>query len=305
MLDGNVCGRSLSLSAQSRRGWLQWRRAMIRCLSTPSAPLSQLIQCFWYWEGTPLTHAKERLMPTGEASVIFNLREEPIRIYDWSNLDRFETFGQAVLAGARSEPFVIDTLQQERVFGIQFRAGGSFPFFRPPSSEVENRNLSLDCVWNAAASTMRERLLEAESVSAMFAVAEDVLTQQLVRPLELHPAVALAARRFSTNPHTATVGAVLDDIGLSHRRFSQLFYDQTGLTPKVFCRVRRFQRVLHHIHTARTVEWTQIALDCGYYDQAHFIHDFQSFSGFTPTGYTENFFRYDSDNEHVNHVPLT
>jgi AraC-like DNA-binding protein len=262
---------------------------MNHCLSTPRMPLSQFVQCFWYWEGAPLTHTKERLMPTGEACIIFNLRDEAIRIYDWRDPDRFDTFSKAVVSGARSEPFVIDTLQQERVFGVQFRAGGSFPFFRIPSSELENRDVSLDYVWESAANVMRERLLEARSVPSMFAVAEEVLMQQLVRQLSLHPAVDFAARRFSTNPHTATVGAVLDKIGLSHRRFAQLFHDQTGLTPKAFCRVRRFQRVLRSICTARDVEWTRVALDCGYYDQAHFIHDFQSFSGFTPTNYLANF----------------
>jgi AraC-like DNA-binding protein len=277
---------------------------MFHCLSRPPAPLSLFVQCFWYWEGAPTTHTKERLMPTGESCIIFNLRDEPIRIYDRDNLNRFETFSQAVLSGARTEPFVIDTLQQERVFGIQFHAGGSFPFFHAPSSEMENRDLSLDCVWNAAATTMRERLLEAESVPAMFAIAADALMQQLVRPLELHPAVVFAARRFSTNPHTTTVGSVINQIGLSHRRFSQIFHDQTGLTPKTFCRVRRFQHVLRSIRAAHTIEWTRIALDCGYYDQAHFIHDFQSFSGLTPTGYVDSFFRYDSDNEHLNHVPF-
>lgn len=278
-------------------------RRMFR--SAPSAALSQFVGCFWYCEGAPVTHSKERLMPTGEACIIFNLRDDPIRVYDWKSPNCFETFGQAVLSGARSEPFVIDTLQQERVFGIQFRPGGSFPFFRMPSSEVVNSDLSLDCTWCDAASSMRDRLIEADSFPAMLAVAQDALMRQLVRPLELHPAVAFATRRFSTNPHTTTVATVLDAIGLSHRRFSQLFQDQTGLTPKAFCRVRRFQRVLHCIRARQEAEWTQIALDCGYYDQAHFIHDFQSFSGFTPTGYTASFFRYDSKNEHINHVPLT
>ena len=152
---------------------------------------------------------------------------------------------------------------------------------------------------------MRQRLLEADTISEMFTVAETALMQQLVRPLELHPAVTFAARRFSANPHTATVGSVLDSIGLSHRRFTQLFHEQTGLGPKTFCRVRRFQRVLRTIHAARGTEWTQIALDCGYFDQAHFIHDFQGFSGFTPSAYTANFFKYDHDNEHINHVPLS
>lgn len=244
-------------------------------------------------------------MPTGEPCIIFNLRDNPIRIYDWKNPDQHETFGESVLSGARSEPFVIDTLQQERVFGIQFCAGGSFPFFRIPAAELENRDLPLECVWRGAANIMRERLLESESISEMFTVAEAALMQQLVRPLELHPAVTFAARRFSGNPHTATVGSVLDAVGLSHRRFSQLFHEQTGLTPKAFCRVRRFQRVLRYIHTERDTEWTRVALDCGYFDQPHFNHDFQGFSGFTPSAYIANFFKYDQHNEHINHVPLT
>jgi len=276
---------------------------MNRCLlkSVPSAPLSQFVQCFWYCEGAPVTHSKERLMPTGEACIIFNLRDEPIRIYDWKNPDQLETFGESVLSGARSEPFVIDTLQQERVFGIQFRAGGSFPFFRIPSAEAENRDLPLECVWRGGANAMREQLLEAKSTSEMFAVAHTALLQQLVRPLELHPAVVFAARRFGTNPHTATVASVLDSIGMSHRRFAQLFHEQTGLGPKTFCRVRRFQRVLRTIHAARGTEWTQIALDCGYFDQAHFIHDFRAFSGINPSKYLAN---YKDFPRHHNHLPV-
>ena len=277
---------------------------MFHRLHTPGEPLSHFVQCFWYWEGAPMGHTKERLMPTGEASVIFNLREDPIRIYNWKNLERWENYGTAVLGGARSEPFVIDTLQQECVFGIQFQAGGSFPFFRMPSSEVLNRDVPLDCVWGRAADTIRARLLEAEGVEAMFAAAEDALMQRLARPLELHPAVSFAALRFSKNPHRISVASVRQEIGLSHRRFSQLFQDQTGLTPKAFCRVKRFQRVLRSIHARKPLDWADIALACGYYDQAHFIHDFQGFSGFTPSGYLEKFFQYDKANGHINHVPL-
>ncbi|HEX5234947.1 MAG TPA: helix-turn-helix domain-containing protein [Silvibacterium sp.] len=271
----------------------------------PLLPLSHFVRCFWYCEGAPITHSKERLMPSGESCIIVNLQDDPIRIYDWRNPDKFETLGGAVLSGSRSEPSVIDTMQQERVFGIQFRAAGSFPFFRMPSSEMENREFPLEEVWRTDAVILRERLLEAKNVAAMFAIAESTLQKQLVRPLELHPAVAFAARRFSANPHTATVASVLGHIGLSHRRFSQIFHSQTGLTPKSFCRVRRFQRVLRHIHAASDLEWAQVALDCGYYDQAHFIHDFQSFSGFTPTAYIAHFFKFDAPNKHLNQVPLS
>ena len=71
-----------------------------------------------------------------------------------------------------------------------------------------------------------------------------------------------------------------------------------GLTPKSFSRVQRFQRVLRKVHRLPSIDWADVALECGYYDQAHFIHDFQSFSGFTPTVYAAR------ATEHLNHVPL-
>ena len=71
-----------------------------------------------------------------------------------------------------------------------------------------------------------------------------------------------------------------------------------GLTPKLFCRVSRFQKVIRTAHAHGDINWTQLALDCGYYDQAHFIHDFQSFAGITPSEYLER------RTPHVNHVPM-
>ena len=271
---------------------------MVHRLYTPPAPLSAFVKCFWYWEGAPQTHTQERLMPTGDVAIIFNLRDDAIRTYDWQNPNHFELFGHAVLAGPRSEPFVIDTAQQERVFGIQFQPGGSFPFFRVPSCEVENRDIALDCVWRNSTEEIREQLLQADSIEAMCTLVHDALIRQLVRPMELHPAVNFAKHRFCVNPHRTTVASVLNEIGLSHRRFIQLFHDQIGLTPKSFCRVQRFQRVLRRVHRAPKVDWADVALDCGYYDQAHFIHDFQTFSGFTPTVYSAR------ASEHLNHVPL-
>jgi AraC-like DNA-binding protein len=77
-----------------------------------------------------------------------------------------------------------------------------------------------------------------------------------------------------------------------------LFQKEVGLTPKLFCRVRRFQRVLRCIQKGLAFDWTQIALECGYYDQAHFIHDFHAFSGINPSAYLA------AHTAHLNHVPL-
>ena len=65
-----------------------------------------------------------------------------------------------------------------------------------------------------------------------------------------------------------------DTIGLSAKRFIEQFEREVGVTPKRYCRIRRFQRALTLSHHDRRVDWTRVAMDCGYFDQAHFIHDF-------------------------------
>jgi AraC-like DNA-binding protein len=271
---------------------------MIHCRYIPQPPLSALVNCLWYWEGAPKTHAKERLLPNGEASIIFNLRDEPIRTYDAQDISRFHTYGHAVLSGARVNCFVIDSCQQECIIGIQFRPGGAFPFFRVPASETEGASFDLNDLWPMRTSEIRDQLLAARGVDAMFGILERCLLAQLVRPLELHPAVSYAIQQFRSSVHGGRVAAVTERIGLSSRRFIQLFHQQVGLTPNAFCRVSRFQNVLCHVHGRREVDWADVALDCGYYDQAHFIHDFQAFSGFTPSNYLA------LATPHLNHVPL-
>jgi AraC-like DNA-binding protein len=264
----------------------------------PEAPLSAFVKCFWYWEGQPQKHAKERLMPSGEACVIFNLRDDAIRIYDADNVGRYQAYGHSVFSGARTEGFVIDTLQQERTFGIAFLPGGSFPFFRQPASETENRSIELAALWGFAAGEIRERLLAARRVQDMFGVVEHQLLRRASRPIALHPAVRFAREQFCSVPNAATVTRVAEQTGFSQRRFIELFREQVGLAPKAFCRVRRFQHVLRSVYGAQEAKWTQLALDCGYYDQAHFNHDFRAFSGITPGEYLKR------ATMHLNHVPI-
>ena len=266
---------------------------------TPPYPLGQFVQCFWYWEGIlEGSHTHERLMPNGEATIVFNLRDEPIRIYRSDNLQNFDTYGHAVVSGARTHYFVIDTVSQDRVLGIQFQPGGAFPFFREPADAMENTSIALEDLWRARVEELRERMLSAPSIPVMFRILEQDLLAQLARPLAWHPAVNYALHHIHRQPHIATVASITDQIGLSPRRFIQLFRQQVGLTPKAFCRVRRFQQVIQSVHGAQTVDWPQTALDCGYYDQPHFIHDFQSFSGVTPSAYLA------AATLHMNHVPI-
>lgn len=138
-------------------------------------------------------------------------------------------------------------------------------------------------MWKGRAAELRARLLEAPTLEARFLVLERFLLMVL-QPLDQHPVVDFALREFEQSP-LPTVGAVTEQIGFSARHFNQLFRDHVGLTPKLFCRVRRLRQVLYLLAGKERVDWMDIAFTCGYFDQAHFIHDFRMFADCTPTEY--------------------
>ncbi len=259
----------------------------------PAPPLDRFVHLVWLYEGYPATHARERLMPDGSSELVINLKQDEIRLYDTD----CRRFPGAVLIGARSESFVIDTEEQARVIGVHFRAGGVFPFLRMPADELHNRHIALEDLWGREVRELRHAIIEASTPEARLDRLEAELRLRLVRP-EPHPAIGFALREFNTVPHLRTVADVTGQIGLSLRRFIQIFREHVGLTPKMFCRVRRFQETIRTTARAHQVDWARVANDCGYYDQAHFIHDFRDFSGFSPGAYLAR------RGDHLNHIPL-
>jgi AraC-like DNA-binding protein len=263
---------------------------------TPRWPLSEFVQCFWYSQGSARPHKFERILPDGSVEVVINLQEDRTRIYDRHSCALAANVRGALVSGPRSDYFVIDTAQQLSTIGIHFKPGGAFPFFGVPATELQNRQVALHDVWGSAAVEMRDQLLEAPSVDAKFAVLERALLRR-APDLSRHPAVAFALQEFRPG-RGRSVTEVTEQIGITPKRFIQLFQREVGLTPKLFCRVRRFQKVLHSIGMDGRIEWADVALGCGYFDQAHFNHDFRAFSGLNPSSYLAH------RTEHLNHVPL-
>ena len=163
-----------------------------------------------------------------------------------------------------------------------------------PAAELTNQVVDLSTLWGSAAGCLREQLQAAQTPEAMFRILQRFLLEQAVWEQTPHPAVSFALAQLQAQ----SISEVTAQLGLSHKRFIHLFGEAVGLTPKMFCRVQRFQEVLHLIETGQPICWTDLALSCGYFDQAHFIHDFQSFAGLTPNSYLMQ------RGEHRNHVPL-
>ncbi len=124
---------------------------------------------------------------------------------------------------------------------------------------------------------------------------EKALLKRLYASSSRHRAIDFARTLFR---HNDNIGRVVNQIALSQTRFIQIFREEIGLTPKLFCQVQRFQQAIQHIAKTPHPNWTDIALQCGYYDQAHFINAFQRFSGITPSAFAPQ------DPEHPSNLPM-
>jgi AraC-like DNA-binding protein len=239
----------------------------------PAKPLSEFVGLFWYWRGHEVKYSRERILPMGTAELVINLASGP---------------AGAGFSGPQSESFVIERTVQDELLGIHFNLGGAFPFLAFPFAELHGLNITLADIWGEQrVNRLLSLLHEARTVELKFQVLEHWLMQAAARPLQHHPVVSFAMAEFRKDPGLFSSSSLAAKVNISQRRFIQIFRDQVGLTPKLFCRVQRFQEVIRTVERRDVVDWLDIALSCGYFDQAHFNHDFREFSGITPTDYLE------------------
>jgi AraC-like DNA-binding protein len=259
---------------------------MIAAQYKPPAPLSAFIDCIWYWDGYVQPHARERLLPDGSSSMVFNL--DPNHAAEDPD----------VITGARVTSFVVETRHMVTTLGVHFRPAGAFPFLGFPAHELCEQNASLDLVFGSAVRGLRDRLIEPSAPRQKFELIEKWLLSRLRNSPHRHPAVDFALRGFELSRSPRSIGSVIDQIGLSHRHFVDKFSAEVGLTPKRYTRVRRFQQVLRALGAEGNVDWADVALTCGYYDQPHFVHDFKEFTSLTPEAYLRR------RTAHLNHLPV-
>jgi AraC-like DNA-binding protein len=257
---------------------------MLYLQRVPLSPLDGFIATLWYCENEPRPFALERVLPNGAAQLIVNLKEDQTRSYH-PETGATERASGSILSGISTRFEIIDTAEQECVAGVVFRPGGTAPFFEMPAHLLRDSGVPLECAWDRArVSRLREQLLAAPSAAQKLDALERAMLEAWKAPV-LDAAVGFAVHQFDSRPDTAQLAAVAERMGLSSKRLVERFKAVVGVAPKRYCRLRRFQRALQCAESGRCVDWTRIAADCGYFDQAHFIHDFRGFAGITPTGY--------------------
>jgi AraC-like DNA-binding protein len=285
------------------------------CSYRPEDPLGRFVDFFWMITNGAAGR-RERIFPSGTSELVINLCEDEVRIYDSVHPDEYQRLSGAVFAGVYSRGFICDAKQHQSMIGVHFRPGGAFPFLGIAATELTDSHANLEDLWGRQAAELRSKPCEAHTVRDRFQILHEVLINRIHPVPNQYPAVEFALRQFDTVGRCSSIRQVAAELGLSQRRFIELFAIQVGLTPKLLCRILRFQRAralatrngglqsaAGECEPAPEIEWADIAIACGYYDQAHFINDFRSLSGVSPSEYVQLF--RPAQGLKDNHLPLS
>jgi AraC-like DNA-binding protein len=267
----------------------------------PAPPLDRFIRVLWYAAAPQLDHAHERILPTGCVQVILNLERD--FLHDCPEGEAERRMPPSLIVGARSIYEIVNTADMGELIGIVFEPGGFGPFARDAVDLFSNRSVFLEDVCGGPARGLRDRLRESSSVREKFRCLEEFLLERFAGDRIRHGLSRRATVEFALNtlrqaPAIATVRELARSTGWSERRFSQVFREEVGFSPKVWTRIQRFQLAVRQLHAGADLPWAELALDCGYYDQSHFANEFKAFSGVDATYYSASRTRW------ANHIPV-
>jgi AraC-like DNA-binding protein len=191
----------------------------------------------------------------------------------------------AMIAGVQVRKFHRVLEGQGRVFGVKFRAGGFRPFFNAAVSTIANRTIPARGVFEEDLSAFEEIALAVGRENEKVAAANEFFRARMPAA---DPNVARAgelADRILREPEIKTVNDLASRSAMGARSLQRLFSDYVGASPKWVIRRYRLHELIEKLNSGATLNWAQVALDLGYFDQAHLINDFKAIIGLSPIEY--------------------
>lgn len=193
---------------------------------------------------------------------------------------------QAFVAGLHDS--YATTRYEQRMAGIQvdFSPLGMHALLGgQPMDGLANEMVDLDELLGAEGRDVVEQLQEIPDWDERFECLEAFLERRVVDAPAPAEDMAFAWQRLESTAGCMTIGSLAAELGCSRKQLISRFKTHIGMAPKTAARILRFRHAVELVAEADDVNWSDVAFDAGYYDQAHLIRDFVQFSGSTPTDY--------------------
>ncbi|HYP12922.1 MAG TPA: helix-turn-helix transcriptional regulator [Bryobacteraceae bacterium] len=254
----------------------------IMILSDPAPQLrSSIVRYCDYTEHTP-GPLRRRELPSPQITLIIDLGPT-VRILNSSGDAVIALHHGGFVAGLDNTWTLTESLGHMRCIQVDFTLTGAQRILHESMTSIAGCTVSLDDYFGSAAQLLRDQLLESRRAESRFQLLDEFFTARLTRPGAQSDWVESAWDRIQTSGGRLSIRALAEGSGFSARHLESCFKNRFGMTPKQLARLVRFNSVLADLRSGRFADWTSIAVNHGYFDQAHFIRDFKQYSGGTPT----------------------
>jgi AraC-like DNA-binding protein len=245
----------------------------------PSPALRPYVESYWLMESqNPLLDYREEFMhPQGGYGIIFNLGAIPL-------LDNLALKDPVFLDGANNQSRKMGFLGKVLLLGIRFKVGGAYPFLRIPLAELSNQTALMEIMGEAAVMPLYEAIVNVP-LGEQIQLIEAWLLQRLALGKNADRLVwdSLAWIRRGI----PSMDALSNQLNMSQRQIERLYQLQVGLSPKYYSRLLRIDAARKALKEP-THSLTDLGLSLGFYDQSHFIREFKTIIGMTPSAYVEH-----------------
>jgi AraC-like DNA-binding protein len=223
---------------------------------------------------------RRRELPSGEVALIISLgpRWRSIDPVTGASMGTLRTF----VAGLDDTYSLVDSETSGAAIQVDFTPIGARQLLQLPMHLVSNRTTELTDLLGSEADRLIEQLVEARDWHGRFLILDNFLLSRIRRYQRSTGEIDWAWRQLDHSQGSIRVQQLSDQLRWSRKRLVRAFRDEIGVPPKVLARVLRFRRALAECKAQAIVDFSPLAVACGYSDQAHMIRDFKDFSGFTP-----------------------
>ena len=251
------------------------------------AAIAPAIECVWSVSDRAVRAARppDRVIPDGCPELIVHLADRYARLID----GRLVRQPAAFLAGTLSRPWIVQAPPRVATIGVRFRPGGVAALFGTSLDGTADREVlpsELPAPFRGLIAVIRgsrgpaaaRRAAEAWLLAhAAGRTADDVRAVGAPGASVVpEPACAVAVQAILRRRGRIGVDALASAVGLPRRRLERLFRRETALSPKQFIRIVRLTALLRRLEAPDRDRLIDVALDAGYFDQAHMARDFKA-----------------------------
>ncbi len=236
----------------------------------PSQDLSFFVEHYWIvsWDLTGQEPYVQETLPYPSVHLVFE--HDNSRVYG---------------VGKRKFSRLLENKGQ--VFGIKFRPGAFYPFVKTPIARFTDKSVSFSDVFGIDDKALEENIFSREDSAEMMEVAENFLRQRFPECDENVAEINWIVDYIIAHPVITKVDDVVNSFNLNKRTLQRLFSQYVGVSPKWVIQRYRIHEVAERLASDKSADLTSLALELGYFDQAHFIKDFKAIVGWTPSEYAK------------------